>query len=413
MVKYKKRWLADRLREAIEFSPVVVLSGARQSGKSTLLRNEPPFKDWHYLSFDDLDVLALAEKRPEELINISKYLVIDEVQKSPDFVHTVKRAVDQDRSRRIILSGSANLLLLKKVSESLAGRAVYFNLMPFAYGEALERGYSKWFSSFLAKGTLSPHGLKKFIPENKKAKDLRYNLFRGFLPPAWLLKKESHISMWWQGYIKTYLERDLRDVSEISHLPDFRKMMQLLALRSASILTQSEVARDAALSQATAGRYINILESTGLFVKLRTYTRNISKRLIKSPKGFFIDPGLAASLIGFSSSSAIPESLMTALFETYVLLNLMVIASIEDGEVFYFRTQGGKEKEVDFVFEKGGRIIAIEVKLSETASIRDINNMLFLEENVSDRFRGGLVIYTSSEVRQLGKNIFAIPYWLL
>ena len=113
---YRKRWIADRLREAIEFSPVTVLTGARQTGKSTLLRNEKPFRNWHYVRFDDLDALMLANKNPEEILNISPYLVIDEVQRSPGFLHSVKRIVDRDRSRRLVLSGSANLLLLKKVS---------------------------------------------------------------------------------------------------------------------------------------------------------------------------------------------------------------------------------------------------------------------------------------------------------
>src|SRR5512135_674103 len=139
---YKPRWMADKLRRAVEFSPVIVLSGARQAGKSTLLRNEPPFKDWHYITFDDLDSLALAQRRPDELLGISKDLVIDEVQKAPAFLHAVKKAVDQDRSRRIVLSGSARLILMKNVSESLAGRAVYADLMPFCNGELQGVKYS-------------------------------------------------------------------------------------------------------------------------------------------------------------------------------------------------------------------------------------------------------------------------------
>ena len=404
---YRPRWLADRLRDAIEFSPVVVLSGARQTGKSTLLRNESPFKDWHYISFDDLDTLLLADKNPEEIINISHHMVIDEVQKSPGFIHSVKRAIDKDRTRRIVLSGSANLLLLKKVSESLAGRAIYFNLMPFACGELQGRKESGWFSSFLNTGTL-PSDMNS--PDNPQ--DIKSSLFRGFLPPVVPIKKETHIAMWWQGYIKTYLERDLREISEISHLPDFKKMMELLALRTSNILKQSEISRDAGLSQATAGRYINILEATNLFLKLGPYSKNISKRLIKSPKAFFMDSGLAASLAGFSSAGATPGPFMGALLESYVLLNLIVRASIAGGEVFYFRTQGGKEKEVDFIFEKENRVVAIEVKLSSSVSMRDIDNMLFFKK-ASDRFSGGLIVYSGKEIKQLTREIFAVPWNLL
>ena len=398
------------MRDAVEFSPVVVLSGARQTGKSTLLRNEDPFKDWHYTSFDDLDTLLLAEKNPEELLGISSHMVIDEVQKSPDFIHSVKRAVDRDRSRRIVLSGSANLLLIKKVSESLAGRAIYFNLMPFVYGELEGREDNGWFSSFLNTGDISTPLLE--AGGSGVNRDIKRSLFRGFLPPVVFLKKESHIAMWWQGYVKTYLERDLRDVSEISHLPDFRRMMGLLALRTSNILKQSEISRDAGLSQATTGRYINILEATNLFLKLKPYAGNISKRLIKSPKAFFIDSGLAASLAGFSSVESVPETFMGALLESYVLLNLIVRGSIAGGEVFYFRTQGGKEKAVDFVFAKGNKVAAIEVKLSDNISIKDINNMLFLKE-ISNRFTGGLIIYSGKEIKQLTGNIFAVPWNLI
>lgn len=405
---YRKRLLANKLREAIEFSPVTVLTGARQTGKSTLLRNEKPFRDWHYVSFDDLDALMLADRRPDEILDIAPNLVIDEVQRSPGFLHAVKRTVDKDRSRRIVLSGSANLLLLRNVSESLAGRAVYFNLMPFSYGESLGRKGEGLLNSFLKTGTISP-GLMKRVQEKER---VEFNLFRGFLPPAVSLKKEGHISTWWQSYVKTYLERDMREISAISHLPDFRKMMELLALRTSNILKQSEISRDAALSQATAGRYINILEASNLFMKLRPYSRNISKRLIKAPKAFFIDPGLTASLAGANSIAGLDGPLKGALLESFVLLNLIVYASVLGGDVFYFRTQGGREKEVDFIIEKDKRVVAVEVKLSDDVSVRDINNILFFKE-VSDRYAGGLIVYTGRKIKQIGQNIFAVPWQML
>lgn len=409
MNNYKPRWLAERLREAIEFSPVVVLSGARQTGKSTLLQIEMPFKEWHYVSFDDIETLSLALKRPEEILNISRNVVIDEAQRAPVFMHAVKRAVDKDRSRRIVLSGSANMLLMRNISESLAGRAVYFNLMPFAYGELYEKKDSKWFSYFIERGTLPSFQINDYMPSKEIRGSLILELFRGFLPPAAFLKKEGHISMWWKGYVKTYLERDLRDISEISFLPDFRKTMELLAMRTASILKQSEIARDIALSQATTGRYINILEETNLFLKIRPYSKNIAKRLIKSPKIFVLDPGLASSLNGLSSSATVSQQFKGSLLESFVCLNLMVIASLLDGQVFYFRTQGGKEKEVDFVFEKGNKIAGLEVKISDSVSVRDIENLLFLRD-LTDRFVGGLIIYTGNEIKQLGNNIFAVPW---
>lgn len=409
---YKPRWIAEKLRMAAEFSPVIVLSGARQTGKSTLLRNEKPFKDWHYITFDDLDSLALARKRPDEILNISRYMVIDEVQKAPKFLHAVKKAVDKDKSRRIVLSGSARLILMKKVSESLAGRAVYYDLMPFSFGELKGIKYDNWLDICIDTGTLPSMNIRDYLYDKEVTGTLGTNLFRGFLPPVALLKKEEHISAWWKGYIKTYLERDLRDVSEIANLPDFRKLMELLALRTANILKQSDIARDAGLSQATAGRYINILEETSLIARIRPYSRNISKRLIKAPKVIVTDPGLAAALAGFASSATLSEQFMGALLESYVYLNLTAKASLMDGDVMYFRTQGGREREVDFVLEKGRKILGIEVKLAKTVSLVDIDNLLFLKD-ATKSLACGLVVYSGTEIRQLTQNIFAIPWFVL
>ncbi len=409
---YKPRWLADKLRTAVEFSPVIVLSGARQTGKSTLLRNEQPFNKWHYITFDDLDSLALARKRPDEILNISQQMVIDEVQKAPGFMHAVKKAVDKDKSRRIVLSGSARLLLMKKVSESLAGRAVYYDLMPFSFGEMNVIRHDSWIEKFMETGKLPSLNIKDYMPNKEAAWNLNQNLFRGFLPPVTLLKKEEHIATWWKGYIKTYLERDLRDISEISYLPDFRKLMELLALRTANILKQSDLARDAGLSQATAGRYINILEETSLIARVRPYSRNISKRLIKAPKVVVTDPGLAASLAGVAASTAISEQFLGALLESYIFLNLTARASLMDANVLYFRTQGGREREVDFVLEKGKSIMAVEVKLSKTVSVGDIENLLFLKD-ASRHFACGLVVYSGTEIKQLSQNIFAMPWFAL
>ncbi|MBI4653670.1 MAG: ATP-binding protein [Nitrospirae bacterium] len=405
---YKQRWIAEKMRDAVEFSPVIVLSGARQTGKSTLLQNEEPFRDWHYITFDDLDILSIAEKRPNDILNISKNIIIDEAQRSPAFMHAVKSAVDKDKSRRIVLSGSANMLLMKRVSESLAGRAIYFNLLPFSFGEFMERVPNRWIEKLLTKGKAS-ETQDSYTPSDI---DLKFTLFRGFLPPVVSLKKEDHIAMWLKAYEKTYLERDLREISEVSYLSDFKKVMELLAIRNASILKQSEVARDAGLSQATLGRYINILETTNLFMKLKPYSKNMSVRLIKSPKIFCIDTGLTVSLAGYLSSSDIPITFMGALLESYVLLTFIVMTSILGGEVFYFRTQGGKEKEVDLVIEKENGVVAVEIKLSETVSAGDIKNLLFFK-GVNNKFTAGLLIYTGREVKQLAHNIFAIPWDML
>jgi predicted AAA+ superfamily ATPase len=401
--RYKPRWIAEQLREAVSFSPIVILTGARQTGKSTLLHQESPFHDWHYLSFDDLDVLSQAEQRPEDLLAISRHLIVDEVQRSPNFLLTVKQAVDKDRDRRFVLSGSANLLLMKAVSESLAGRALYFELLPFSHGEETEVNPPLWISKTTAGGR----------PPDVKCSPLSESaLFRGSMPPVTFLTAEKQISMWWDGYIRTYLERDLRDLAQISSLPDFRRMMGLLSLRSGQILKQSEVARDATLSQATAGRYVNLLEMSGLLVKLRPYSKNVSKRIVKSPKVYFVDPGLVCALSGFKSTKQIPDSFKGVLFECTVLLNLLAFSSVVNGELFYFRTQGGKEKEVDFILESDRKAIAIEVKFSSRVGFRDAETIFFLKD-ILPNWSAGLLVYNGSQVVTLGENVHAVPWGMI
>ena len=401
---YKPRWLGEQIRKTISFSPIVVLSGARQTGKSTLLQQEFPSNIWRYITLDDLEVLSMAQRRPEELLTISDHLIIDEVQRSPDLLLSVKQAVDKDRNKRFILSGSANLLLMKSVSESLAGRAAYFELLPMAHKEENESSISNWMVRLPEK--------KPPQSEEKAKRAIGDLLFRGSLPPVLFLSDEQEVSSWWKGYIRTYLERDLRDLSRISNLPDFRKMMGLLALRTGQILRQSEVARDAGLSQATAGRYMNLLEITGLLVKLSPYSRNISKRLIKSPKVYFIDPGLVCALAGLTHPEEMTDSFKGMLFESYICLNLLVYSSIYGGNLYYFRTQGGKEKEIDFILEMGKEIIAIEVKNTKKVGLREAQPLFFLKDILPD-WKAGLIIYNGSETLSLGKDIFAIPWSII
>lgn len=402
--RYKPRWIAKRLVQAIEFSPVVVLTGARQTGKSTLLQQEYPFKDWPYFTLDDFAVRELAEKNPDELVSIHDRVVIDEVQKAPQLLSAIKKRVDRDGKKRFVLSGSANLLLMKKVTETLAGRCLYFDLLPFTLGEINRRGVQGWIEKF------APGAARRKTAASKPVTD--FELYRGFLPPVTFLQKESHIADWWNGYSRTYLERDLRDLSQIANLPDFRKVMTMLAARSAQIFNQADISRSSGVSHATVNRYINLLEVSGLFVKLQPFGRNIKKRLVKSPKVFCLDTGLICSLIGIQTAKKIEESFRGQLFETFIFHNLMSIAAIIGGRLYYLRTQGGLEREIDFLLELNGKIIAIEAKASTKVDLKDAENMEIIKDMLPSMDLG-LVIYNGMKVIKLRKNIFAIPCFML
>jgi predicted AAA+ superfamily ATPase len=287
------RWISPLLKQANRDQPVIMLTGARQVRKSTLLLNTEPFCRWRYHTMDDFDVLRQARNQPEALWSGTDCVVLDEVQKTPEVLSAVKQTVDQDLGRfRFVLSGSANLLLMKKVSESLAGRAVYFVLEPMTLGELNQTSAPDVLSQLLS-GDFPGEG-QSSVP----APDSVLMILRGFMPALLKLDTPQAWVRWWEGYVSTYLERDLRQISQIDTLVDFRRIMELVALRSGQLLNQSEISRDAGISQPTVHRYLNILETTHLFERLPAYTSSHTTRLIKTPKAFWIDPGLAVFLSG-------------------------------------------------------------------------------------------------------------------
>ena len=400
-VKYKPRWLAENMKKAIEVNPVMILSGARQTGKSTLLQYEKPFEGWRYLSFDDIDVLGQAKRDPLSLLSIERDTVIDEIQKAPEILPVIKKLVDTRRKRRFLLSGSANLLLMKQVTESLAGRSTHFILLPFALREWREKGKPTWLLDLI-------EGL---FPEEKTftRKSPTACLFAGFLPPTLKLKMPDQVSLWWEGYTKTYLERDLRYLTVVSSLSDFKKVMEILAVKSGFILNETDMARRCSMSQATVHRYINLLETSHLFIKLRPYTKGKLRRIIKSPKGYFLDPGLVCYLADYLSPDSIASDFLGFLFETMILLHLNIYASLLRAGLYYWRTWGGKEKEVDFILEVNRKVIAFEVKLSQRVSFGDIQDLQFFLDNHLNAI-AGLIVYTGDEIKYLTKNIIAVPW---
>lgn len=407
-LKYKPRWIAPLLRDAAKDHSIVVLTGARQVGKSTLLQHESPFDDWRYITLDDFDVLSQVKSDPTSLWAGTDYVVLDEVQKSTKLLDAVKIAVDSTYNKhRFILSGSANILLMKKVSESLAGRAVYFALNPMTIGEMNNLSPTNLLE-ILLRGELPGEG------KIKPAAAAPFSqMWKGFMPPLMQMKTSASVLRWWEGYVATYLERDLRQLSQIDSLSDFRRLMVALALRCGQILNQTEVARDTAISQPTVHRYINLLETTCLMERLPAFAVNRTKRLIKSPKVMWVDPGLVSFLAGHYDI----ESLMSSreaggIFESMIYLHLKALAQllIPRPRIFYWRTTTGKE--VDFVLEWGRKLLAIEVKLSSKPKFSDVETLrLFMDEYPETS--AGVLIYGGDEIKIMGEKIVAIPWFLL
>ncbi len=391
--------LANRLR----VMPAVVVTGARQTGKSTLAQVLTPGSR-RYHSLDDLDVLDLARRDPEVLLEGDQPVTLDEVQREPSLLHAVKRVIDRRRQPgRFLLTGSANLLLMRRVSESLAGRASYLTLWPMTRREQGGLASAGIWEELLKAHERDWLDLVMAQPDNPE--DWRSLARRGGFPyPALHLESDPDRSIWLDGYVRTYLERDLQMLSSISALPDFRRLMQLAALRTGQLLNQSNLGRDAGLSQATAHRYLNLLEASYLLVRLPAYAVNRTKRLIKSPKVYWADTGLAMHL-------AQEEEPRGAHLENIVLHDLMTWrdSRLRGGEIFHWRTTNGEE--VDLVVESGSRLLPIEVKATERPRLRDTVHLRTFRDQYGEESRAGLLLHTGETVEWIAPHVLAAPWW--
>jgi len=283
--------LADRLRAM----PAVVVTGARQTGKSTLAQDLAPGRR-RYFTLDDLDVVDTARRDPEALVGGDRPVTLDDVQREPDLLSAVKRAIDgKRRPGQCLLTGSANLLPMRQVSESLAGRASHLTLWPMTRREQAGSGRCRLWEELLA--TPDEDWLDVLAAQPEVAEDWRALARRGGFPtPALELRSANERAIWFDGYVRTYLERDLQALSSIAALPDFRRLMRAVCLRLGQLVNQTELGRDVALAQPTVHRWLNLLETSYLLVRLPAYAVNRTKRLIKSPKACWCDTGVAPHL---------------------------------------------------------------------------------------------------------------------
>src|SRR2546427_4556800 len=292
------RLAASALAHAAGVVPVTVVTGARQTGKSTLVRDLAPAGERPYFTLDDLDVLEQASDAPDDLVARAERLTLDEVQRAPQLLLAVKRAVDRRRrAGRFLLTGSANLLLMHQVSETLAGRATYLTLWPMTRREQLGMGRGGIWQELLdAKDDEWPDVV---AAQRIASEDWRALARRGGYPvPALDLHSDDSRATWFAGYVQTYLERDLRDLSAVTSLPDLRRLMRAGCLRVGQLLNQTELGRDVALPQPTVHRWLNLLETSYQLVRLPAYAVNRTKSVIKTAKVYWADTGLALHLAG-------------------------------------------------------------------------------------------------------------------
>jgi len=398
-LQYISRELAGVLERALLNMPVVVVTGMRQVGKSTMLRHDPALSSRRYMSLDDYATMRSLQESPDAVLSGAEAVTIDEAQRIKDLFLAVKRAVDKKReASRFLLSGSANPALLKGVSESLAGRAIYFELPPMSRREISGSAKEPPFLLEFTKSQKTPKRREASVINDRE-------VLAGGLPPV-ALGEVGEARIWFTGYEQTYLERDLRDIAMVENILGFRDLLKLTALRTGQLLNIAGLARDAQLEPKTAARYLGWMEATYIVRRIHPFLRNKASRIKKSPKVYISDSGLACHLTECDDLSA--DTLRGPLYETYVLQNLISIVekNIPPGRIYYWQTQQGRE--VDFVIEIGKDIIALEVKSGETWSKRDLAGLSsFLA--ATPRCKAAIIAYNGGETAQLGERLWAIP----
>ncbi|MGW8157672.1 MAG: ATP-binding protein [Desulfoprunum sp.] len=396
-----------KIIEALADTPVVMLNGARQTGKSTLA--ESLISESHierYVTLDDATVLAAAKHDPVGFISgLGGSTVIDEIQRAPDLFLAIKADVDRNRKPgRYLLTGSANVLLLPRLSESLAGRMEIFTLWPLSQGEFA--GTKERFIEILFSENFSP----KATTTVDTGKTVLERAIRGGYPEAAARGSESRRRAWFGSYITTILQRDVRDIANIDGLTAMPRLLSMLATRSPSLLNYSELSRTTGLPQSTLKRYMALFETIFLIDHLPAWYSNLGKRLVKTAKLVMNDTGLMATLLAVDAARLENTPLCGAVIENFVITELKKQISWSDIKpaMLHYRTQTGQE--VDVVLEDtAGRIVGIEIKSAKSVGGQDFRGLQSLAEASGNSFSKGVVLYGGNDIVSFGNNLFAMP----
>lgn len=401
-----KRHLSSLLEDALADTPVVLLNGARQTGKSTLA-DSLSGQGRRYFTLDDHVTLAAVKSDPAGFIaGLGGPVTLDEVQRAPEIFLAIKAAVDRNRQPgAFLLTGSANVLLLPGIADSLAGRMEILSLWPLSSAEMADQP-SFNLADWLFDG---PMNVLSIQPCDRE--DLIGKLVAGGFPEAVSRSAPRRRDAWFDSYLQAIMQRDVRDLANLEQITEVPHLLQLLAVRSATLLNFAEISRSSKLPQTTLKRYFSLLETLFLVCRVQAWERNPGKRLVKAPKIFLPDSGLLVHLTGASAESlAAGAGLPGALIETFVLSELLKHLAFSERRLtlWHYRTQTNIE--VDFILEdRLGKLTGIEVKASSTVDGKDFKGLRHLKETESQAFQRGIVLYSGREIVPFGADLFAVP----
>jgi hypothetical protein len=402
---YYPRFIERSLAEALSDTPVVLIHGPRQCGKTTLAKTFGKTRGYAYFSFDDDVAAAAARADPAGFIgDLPARAILDEVQRVPEVFTALKLAVDRDRTPgRFILTGSANLLFVPKLADSLAGRMEILRLHPLAQCELAGKAPS--FLDRLFDGSFPTRTYKRL------GEDLAERIVSGGYPAAVARATHRRRSAWYRDYVETLIQRDVRDLARIRALDALPHLLGLAAGQTAQLLNVSDLASPFQLSRPTIREYVTLLERIFLLDVLPPWHSNRISRLIKTPKVHVGDTGVACSLLGLDARNLSRDrETLGHLVETFVFQELCRQASWHEAEIRFYHFRNKDKVEVDIVLERAAREVAgIEVKASATVASRDFRGLRKLKQVSEDRFTKGVILYDGEMSVSFGNGLYALP----
>jgi predicted AAA+ superfamily ATPase len=394
-----ERSIQPILETALEISPIVLLSGARQVGKSTL--SSKLFLN--YAILDDVDLRLSAVENPKGFLKrVGVPVCIDEVQKAPNLLEAIKLDVDKNRANgNYLLTGSANLLDMKKTKDTLAGRIIELSLFPLSAKEKNGKPHENVIDMLFE---------KSFSISKVDATMIEESIILGGYPELLKLDTELKRRLWFSSYISTYIERDVRELGEIREINNFFKFFNVIAPRTASLLNKSNIAKSVMLKNAMVDNFLTILTQLYQIELLRPYSENIGKQFVKSPKLHMLDTGIVCHLLRIKNSQTLEESHYKGqIYETFVFSELKKHLSfaVDNTEIYHYHTSD--KKEIDFILSRGDKLVAIEVKASHSADKGDFKH-IFDFQKASQKEVIGIVFYRGEHIIEIDEQNFALPF---
>lgn len=394
-----ERSIQPILETALEISPIVLLTGARQVGKSTL--SSKLFSN--YAILDDVDLRLAAVENPKGFLKrVGVPVCIDEVQKAPNLLEAIKLDVDKNRvNGNYLLTGSANLLDMKKTKDTLAGRIIELSLFPLSAKEKNGKPHENVIDMLFE---------KRFSISEVDVTMIEENIIFGGYPELLKLDTELKRRLWFSSYISTYIERDARELGEIREINNFFKFFNVIAPRTASLLNKSNIAKSVTLKNAMVDNFLTILTQLYQIELLRPYSENIGKQFVKSPKLHMLDTGIVCHLLRIKNSQTLEESHYKGqVYETFVFTELKkhISFDVDNTEIYHYHTSD--KKEIDFILSRGDQLVAIEVKASHSADKGDFKH-IFDFQKASKKDVIGIVFYRGEHIIEIDEQNFALPF---